>query len=126
MTEFVIPVLWTSMKETWEKFTGTSADFYRKIFPTHYYVDGQIKPHTLSFWDWNVCVCVCVLCFINMKLLTDVATLVRARQSPSRDSPVTRKYTLYHFNKVVPQNHPLLEATFKLSGKAVGCGRSQL
>jgi len=27
--------------------------------------------------------CVCVLCFINMKLLLDVATLVRAWQSHS-------------------------------------------
>jgi len=33
--------------------------------------------------ETEMCVCVCVLCFINMKLLTDVATLVRARQSHS-------------------------------------------
>jgi len=73
-----------------------------------------------------MCVSLSLLCFITMKLLADVATLARAWQSPSRDSPATRKYTLCHFNKVVPHNHPLLEATFKLSGEAVGCGRSQL
>jgi len=32
-----------------EKLTGTNADFYRKVFLTHYYMDGQIKSHTLSF-----------------------------------------------------------------------------
>jgi len=32
-----------------EKFTGTNDDFYKKIFLTHYYMDGQIKSYTLSF-----------------------------------------------------------------------------